>query len=703
MPAILETKNYSIHHLHFDDDIIKLILHERPSVCVLSQTDGIIRNEALQLLEKIKQQKIALNRPIKDPTFRIILVAFESGIPTRNWGDLGVHEIMIAPVLPKALAFKLSRHHQKAITAFEIEKLSIQEPSQPIFETELQEQKPPTEWRSFIQKNQDPVFPPQGLKKDKITFTISSPLLPKPETGEWSQEDTDTKSDTKLEKKWQWSEKKESNKKPKWSFEGDKPEYSTKKEAWSFSGSSPKLQKKDYTESKEQKTTDVVIYSQREKALKVLAEFENKSTIEVFDAKKLSFFKKEAIQISKPNFQRSDTAINKKQNFIQKTMGFIKKQVNLTTPTESNLKPEKQKKLAIKLTNSEEAKHQDQAKDIEAQKIEEFLELNFDLSEIEYDKTETNRDSNTTDVSDESQNKEINLPDIDETTALKESLQKQTPINEEALSKILKQIDEILPTDSQQAETESHSASLPEHMPLDESHTSNESNTKAEGLKQSVEKTNEKNTKKNDDEKNNSDTSNSSHLNSISPTLADQSNLQKPTKSSDQKTQGETKFEKSSAKSIKNNHDGLEPKNTSISENDNLTKNQSTTTAQKVDEKQNQLRLLNNTTLGDQKSETNLKQTEQHSTWSMGDLDTESQKTSSKKPKNKIDQTDKKTSVEFQKNDLNEINPDEVLKKVKNHLEASLKNKSSTIKDEEIDTDKDWVSKIKKLIKSLFQ
>ena len=66
------------------------------------------------LLESFLKYRTGQGYPPRDPTMRIVLIAEQRAVAIERWHEIGVHEFIIAPILPRALAFKVGRHQQRA-------------------------------------------------------------------------------------------------------------------------------------------------------------------------------------------------------------------------------------------------------------------------------------------------------------------------------------------------------------------------------------------------------------------------------------------------------------------------------------------------------------------------------------------------------------------------------------------------------------
>jgi hypothetical protein len=250
-PSIEEEEGFFFHRLKIDPDIFSLMIDLRPCVAVFSIPNHDCKREICDLLEDFKIARESLGYPKRDPTLRIILVAEEKTVSMERWHELGVHEFIIAPILRRALAYKINRHHQRALSARIPDR--FQEQDEVIVLRGISRsspRKPVTRQKDEIHLSEVPDprgpnrrFLSEQAKPKLLTVVTKIPSLPRSE-GHWEAIPTGlAKSVDRYQTwDWAWNNPDDQNSKPAWRYEGEKPEFDQESGAWNFSGEKPRLQ-----------------------------------------------------------------------------------------------------------------------------------------------------------------------------------------------------------------------------------------------------------------------------------------------------------------------------------------------------------------------------------------------------------------------------------------------------------------------------
>ena len=259
LPYIEESRAFSFHNLRVDPELFPLLLDVRPCVAIFSIPGPEHTRAVCSLLESFRLYRTAQGYSQRDPTLRIVLVAEQRAVGIERWHELGVHEFIIAPILPRALAFKVSRHHQRAIVSHIPEPVLEQEEEVIVIRGGVGgsgEIQPPssytivnTSFRPTLDDDEGMRFqaPSGATPPKKISILASIPEL-KENEGQWtpSLESPPSRAST-TDKKWNWSwfPPKDREMKQKWTHHGDRPSYDKKRAGWNLSGENPELTMKD--------------------------------------------------------------------------------------------------------------------------------------------------------------------------------------------------------------------------------------------------------------------------------------------------------------------------------------------------------------------------------------------------------------------------------------------------------------------------
>ena len=257
LPFVEEKGVFAIHSLKFDNDIFPLLLDLRPCVVIFSIPGPESSRQVCGMLESFRLYRTGLGFPPRDPTLRIILVAEQRAMAIERWHELGVHEFIIAPILPRALAFKVVRHHQRAGVsqvpepemAQEEEIVVVQSGAESkehlapgiykVVETPLEPDAVDAEIRYKTPSASGTPAEPSG----KIAVTVSIPELQEKE-GRWLGNPMHSGSeDKKFE--WTWYPPKDKQTTRKWSYTGEEPVFDKNAGAWKLLGENPELVLKD--------------------------------------------------------------------------------------------------------------------------------------------------------------------------------------------------------------------------------------------------------------------------------------------------------------------------------------------------------------------------------------------------------------------------------------------------------------------------
>jgi len=230
--SIKQSELYAVHAFKLDASFFPVLLQMKPCLVLISTLDEASKRESLRFLHDFRQYRRAQGQPVRDPALRVVVIAKDRQAAGTNWPDLGVYELMIAPVPPNVLTYKLSRHHQKALVADRQPRPSMPPEVAPMLEVAKHEapglQK---EWRVFRASEPQP-------KSESRTFFEIEAALPSidPEQGEWVSQ-----AEEGAENRWEWKAQASSRFSAKLSFYGEKPVYEAARKSWKFSGEAPRL------------------------------------------------------------------------------------------------------------------------------------------------------------------------------------------------------------------------------------------------------------------------------------------------------------------------------------------------------------------------------------------------------------------------------------------------------------------------------
>ncbi len=247
--AIEETGHFTLIETHGDQDFFARLLASRPCVCVFSVHNSESGQGICWVLQKLRDYRLEQGGPPKDPTLRIVLLIDDRDLPIERWQPAGVHEFLFAPIAPKALAYKLSKHHEKAFME------PVPQVQRPPEWVRIEGVPPPSNEVWMVRKPKpsgnspqtEYCFPEnfkaravQSEPEKKIVIMISTREL-QPDQGEWR-----ARADTPMAqaKSWEWcgNAKAALEASPtQFQFVGECPVYDKKKGAWVLVSSDPQL------------------------------------------------------------------------------------------------------------------------------------------------------------------------------------------------------------------------------------------------------------------------------------------------------------------------------------------------------------------------------------------------------------------------------------------------------------------------------
>jgi|GEM_PF-3090134 len=266
--SMKKSELYAVHAFKFDSALFPVLLQMKPCLILISTLDESSKKEGLRFLHDFRQYRRAQGYPVRDPALRIVVIAKDRQAAGTNWPDLGVYELMIAPVPPNVLTYKISRHHQKALAADRQPRPQVPPEVAPMVEVTHTEAAIQREWRVF--QASEPPSKPELRAIIEIEATLPSM---DPEQGEWVPQ-----AETEAENRWEWKPHSQHSGTPRLSFSGEKPVYEAARNAWKFSGEAPRLTRtsEDVTkcaardvakdaasESETSRTTDVLFQTQK--------------------------------------------------------------------------------------------------------------------------------------------------------------------------------------------------------------------------------------------------------------------------------------------------------------------------------------------------------------------------------------------------------------------------------------------------------
>lgn len=281
LPFIESGEEFRTHNLKTDADIFGLMIDVRPCVAVFSIPGPEHTRKVCQLLESFRLYRTALGYPSRDPTLRIVLVAEERAVAIERWHELGVHEFVIAPILPRALAYKTQRHHNRAVVSRIPEPViesheeevvvipagkkgepviyhRIGTPLAPVHENEsathfsAPRSEPSKDGGSHFRYSKKEGVQAVQAPPNRFRMTASLPDLSSAE-GHWEgtpSPGTDGGDDSAWD--WAWHPPKDKEAKHTYKYRGERPVYDAKRGGWQLRGKEPELvmTRKDGTSQK---------------------------------------------------------------------------------------------------------------------------------------------------------------------------------------------------------------------------------------------------------------------------------------------------------------------------------------------------------------------------------------------------------------------------------------------------------------------
>jgi hypothetical protein len=243
IPILAQGELFSTYALKLDSELFPLLLEAKPCLLLLSLSDSATTASVTQFLTDFRTYRLANGGLARDPACRIVLVA-DSRVPRTSWSKLGAYEVMIAPVQPHVLAFKLARHYHKALAVKdEPRKLVLQE------EIEISAPSASNEWKISLSGSSGHHSDPQKqtfhsshthAQVQKISVRATLPGF-NPDIGAWKKKEN---ADDDLEEVWEWKNKVEHSdpeKREDWSFTGEMPVYDSKDKTWTMTVDSPRM------------------------------------------------------------------------------------------------------------------------------------------------------------------------------------------------------------------------------------------------------------------------------------------------------------------------------------------------------------------------------------------------------------------------------------------------------------------------------
>ncbi len=246
---------FSIYPLNLDPDYFSLLLEAKPCVLLVSVDQVESHAEVGQFLDAFRKYRVERGGLERDPGLRIVIVS-DSRVPRVSWSHLGVYELMVGPVFPNVLSYKLVRHYHKAISA--------KQGALPLVLKEENEALPTVKnekevWRVFAGRTKSASAPetllrsfprPEEVPVQKTTILMRIPDLD-PEEGVWALKTVDEESGEEL---WEWKNKDGIREGvPDLAFAGERPVYVPEKKCWQFTSEMPKLYR-GYRKARERST-----------------------------------------------------------------------------------------------------------------------------------------------------------------------------------------------------------------------------------------------------------------------------------------------------------------------------------------------------------------------------------------------------------------------------------------------------------------
>lgn len=232
--------HYAVHELKLDEELFPLLVEAKPCVLMASIDGPDQGNAVYNLMKDFRTYRIKNRGASRDPGLRIVIVS-EGKLPRLNWASLGIYEVIIGPVHPNVLTYKMNRHYQKSLTALEVEpevELDL------IKDVELKPVSTIPGWKIFKSSHAEKVENKIFRKSDELIQQLSLRVRIAdldPERGEWRK----SLEQTEPPPQWNWEfvEEDPEHGKLTWQFRGEEPTYHLEDQSWQFSSAAPKLLK----------------------------------------------------------------------------------------------------------------------------------------------------------------------------------------------------------------------------------------------------------------------------------------------------------------------------------------------------------------------------------------------------------------------------------------------------------------------------
>ena len=244
--AIKEKVLFALHILPIDQDVLPVVLESCPCVCLFSVFDesSRVRVSAIIAQLRILMMEAELKNNVAPPMRLLVLVDGLKPIAV-VCQQVGVHEVLQTPILPKVLAFKLTHQGRRAI--------AISNRKVPAFNVKLVPS--PSEGSRWSYS-----FPEgsEANSRGPVCVMAQHPLLAV-NRGNWviDSENLNARG------AWRWSDRKDETN--RWRFSGEKPEYDKATRSWSFEGNRPTL----IQERKDGQPEKIVHFDEQTDALQI--------------------------------------------------------------------------------------------------------------------------------------------------------------------------------------------------------------------------------------------------------------------------------------------------------------------------------------------------------------------------------------------------------------------------------------------------